>query len=298
MTTATSLETEQEIQLVADLQKGTLETILDSGTPDTQDTMPKKEDKELVFVRKLVTDPSHPDYKTDLNLVKILAEQAKLISINPHNYLQEYHNPQRGFYLMEDSQGVPISVISVVTKDTHFASFKTGTIVPIKDAVVTEAGFAYQRKRSYRILKTIIVYAMTQPELAATLGLPELKPEQHLVTKVTGLGKPYAPYSGESGCTVRPDSMHIYDVDNELGYVTIGYSETQGGPVHMTDLLRLRHLFARKGKAPGLKAAEGGKLAAVVLLDSEGKMSGYATADAQNHYAALLSKSVESKLVA
>ena len=235
--------------------------------------------QETLYIRKLDNDPSAPNYQSELNLVKIVAQNARLKSITPENYEAEFRNPARSFYVLEDEQGVPISIMSVIERTKKngnrykYSQFKTGNELTLGDAIATEAGYAYQTRRSYRILKTALVYAMTQPEFAGALGLPVLSNNQKLLSVVSGDIKPTGPLKDETECNVRDGTEHILKVDQELEMITIGYSATHGGYIHITDLRKLNGLFARN---PPTVSAERDRLKLSVLANAENKIVGYA----------------------
>lgn len=234
-----------------------------------QQTMPQK--VQTLTVRKI-----DPNSQTDRNLVKIVAESGKFKSINPQNYEDELNDPIRAFYLMEDGQEAPAAIISVVVKDSDYASFTTGRILPIRNAIVTEAGYAFQHgKRYYQVLKQVILYALINSEIGNVLGLPLVTKDQYMVTKVTGPKK--ANESGEHYVkgSVRPESKSIVDVDKKLGFATVGYSPDHYGPIHVATYKMLREAFSKKANIPPLEIA-GNSLVIQVTLDAEGKFNGYA----------------------
>ncbi|MBI2136874.1 hypothetical protein HYU06_07420 [Candidatus Woesearchaeota archaeon] len=235
--------------------------------------------QEALYIRKLVNDLSAPEYQSELNLVKIVAQNANLRSITLENYEAEFRNPARSFYVLEDEQGVPISIMSVIERTKKngnqykYSQFKTGIELTLGDAIATEAGYAYQTRRSYRILKTALVYAMTQPELANALGLPVLTKNKKLLSVVTGKKNPTDPLKDETECNVRDGTEHILAVDKELEMITIGYSANHGGYIHITDSGKLNELFGRN--TPAI-AAEGNRLELNVLVNAGNKIVGYA----------------------
>lgn len=236
----------------------------------TRSTMPQKK-VQTIIVRKI--DASS---QTDKNLVKIVAESGKFKSINPQNYEDELANPLRAFYLLEDEQGAPAAVISVVAKDSDYASFTTDKIMPIRNAIVTEAGYAFQHgKRYYQALKQIILYAIINQEYGAVLGLPALQKDQYLVTKVTGPKKSDEPGEDYAKGSVRSESKSIVDVDKKLGFATAGYSPDHYGPIHVATYKTLKDAFSRQANIPPLEIA-GNALLTQIILDAEGKVDGFA----------------------
>src|SRR3989338_6042014 len=235
--------------------------------------------QETLYIRKLANDPSAPNYQSELNLVKIVAQNAKLRSITPANYEAEFRNPARSFYVLEDGQCTPISIMSVIERNKKdgnqysYAQFKTGNELTIGDAIATEAGYAYRTRRSYWVLKTSLVYAMTQPELAALLELPVLTKSQKLLSVVSGDIKPVKPLNDETECNVRDGTEHILKVDQKLEMITVGYSPNHGGYIHITDLGRLNELFAR---SPPNVSADGNRLKLSIMVNAENKIVGYA----------------------
>ncbi len=235
--------------------------------------------QETLYIRKLDNDPFSKEYQSELNLVKIVAQNARLRSITPENYEEEFRNPARSFYVLEDEKGVPVSIMSVIERTKkngnryNYSQFKTGTELTLGDAIATEAGYAYQTRRSYRILKTALVYAMTQPGLANALGLPVLSKKQELLSAVTGKKKPTHSLKDETECTVRDGTEHILKVDTELEMTTKGYSANHGGYIHVTNIEKLNKLF---GKNTPVVTAEGNRLKLNVLVDADNKIIAYA----------------------